>query len=407
MDLELDRVREVASRLNLLSPKAKVITVSGTNGKGSSTAMLSAIYTHAGYLTGWYSSPHIWRYNERVRVNNMPVSDAALIRAFETIENAREEITLTVFEWGTLAALWLFAQAKCNVIILEVGLGGRLDATNILDADVALITAIDIDHPTYLGADRTSIAREKAGIMRAGKPAVVSDVNPPSSLFGHAHSVGVSSLLQLGRDYAGYLVSIEYWVWHDKVSGQLLDLPRPNLQGDFQLMNASGVIAVTQLLQEDLPVSRTQIAVGLTRSNLQGRLQRINKNGNTWLLDIAHNPQAVQSLLDYLKREHRKIHIIFSALEDKDIVRMMQLLNPLVARWWIAPLYAPRAASQLVLETSAQRAGLTHVTWCDSIDIACQSVQDVSRSEEILILACGSFVTVEQVGHWLGVDRVD
>ena len=401
MDFGLDRVRDVANRLGLLSPKSKVVTVAGTNGKGSSTAMLSAIYTQAGYTTGWYSSPHIWRYNERIRINNHPVTDEQLIFAFSTIEQARGEVSITVFEWGVLAALWLFAQANCDVIILEVGLGGRLDAVNIIDADISLITAIDVDHAAYLGNSREVIAPEKAGIMREGRPAIVSDPNPPTSLINTAQRIGVSSLQLLGKDYHYQRASDASWQWSNHVD--TLTLSNPLLQGDFQFNNAAGSVAVVQSLQAVLPVSQTQLSSGLTKTTLSGRLQTVMHEGHAWLLDIAHNPQSIQSLVTYLKTETRPVYLVFSALEDKDIVQMMQMLEPIVSQWWIAPLNAPRAADLSRLKRSAMSAGLTEISWCDNINDACTSAQFSAEEKDVLLLACGSFLTIEQVGCWLGV----
>ncbi len=401
MDFGLDRVKAVADRLQLLSPKARVITVAGTNGKGSSTAMLSAIYTQAGYLTGWYSSPHIWHYHERVRINQKPVSDAQLISAFVAIEQAREDTTLTVFEWGTLAALWLFAQASCEVIVLEVGLGGRLDAVNILDADCALITAIDLDHVQYLGDNREQIGKEKAGIMRTGKPAVVSDPHPPQSLIDYAQQIGVSSLSLQGKDYTHHEKSEELWTWGNQHTQWVL--PKPTLLGEFQLRNAAGVLAVVSQLQPLLPVSLDAQMDGLRDVRLAGRLQRYLKVDKDWLIDIAHNPQSIQALVDYLSSLARSIRLVFSALEDKDITQMMLALKPVVTAWYIAPLHAPRGAGLPQLQSSAEQAGLSSVVWCDDIAMACERAQhgDVAA----LRVACGSFLTIEQVGHWLGVSE--
>lgn len=402
MDFSLERIKAVAWRMELMRPKSKVVTVAGTNGKGSSTAMLSAIYTQAGYKTGWYSSPHIWRYNERIRIDNQPVSDDLLVRAFSAIDLARGYISLTLFEWGVLAALWLFNRAGCEVVILEVGLGGRLDAVNIIDADASLITAIDIDHIAYLGNDRDTIAREKAGIMRQHKPCMVSDPNPPASLLQHAQQKQVSSLLLLGRDYQYQRLSQDTWQWSD--GDTQITLANPILQGDFQFNNAAGVVAVVQALQSELPVSPEQMSLGLTKTTLLGRLQQVMHEGHAWLLDIAHNPQSIRSLVTYLEPEKRPIHLVFSALGDKDIAQMLALLKEVVDAWWIAPLDAPRAASLSQLQSATELAGLAQVTWCDTIADACLSAELSAKQEEVLFVACGSFLTVEQVGRWLGAD---
>ncbi|MDX1335186.1 MAG: Mur ligase family protein, partial [Gammaproteobacteria bacterium] len=267
IELGLDRVSEVARRMGLLQSKAKVVSVAGTNGKGSSLSMLESIYRAAGYQTGLYTSPHIHRYNERIRIKGLEVRDDLLCEAFESVDQARGDISLSYFEFGTLAALQIFSGSHLDILLLEIGLGGRLDAVNIMDADVALITAIDVDHVDWLGGDRETIGREKAGIMRQGHVAVVSDPSPPESISEYADEIGVYCV-QAGRDYQ-YHRHAEGWEW-SLGEAHYSELPAPALQGEFQYQNAAGVLAVVEVLQPDMPVSVQDIKEGLSTAQCPG-----------------------------------------------------------------------------------------------------------------------------------------
>lgn len=398
IDLGLDRVAAVAHKLGLIEEKPFTISVAGTNGKGSSTASLSAIYTQAGYRTGWYSSPHLLRYNERISINNQAVSDQQLIRAFNAIYAVLDGMTLSYFEWGTLAALWLFKSEACDVQILEVGLGGRLDAVNVVDADAALITPIDVDHQAWLGSDREQIALEKAGVFRAKQVAVYSDLLPACSLLRHAQALDVDLRLAQ-RDYQWQSINAQQWQWRS--AGQHITLSNPNLLGQFQFANVAGVVQLIELLQARLPVTQEVMQAGLQQIRLVGRLDYRQLQQTTWLFDVAHNPQSITALTTYLssiKQEVGRIVLVFSALADKDIAAMLVQLKPHVDEWHIAPLGGERAASLTQLQTAVQASGLS-VTYHNSIADACQQVQQLPV--EALRLVSGSFVTVEQGLRWL------
>jgi dihydrofolate synthase/folylpolyglutamate synthase len=395
IDLGLTRVRWVADRLQLLQPSATTIIVAGTNGKGSSTAMLSHIYTLAGYRTGWYSSPHLLNYNERIRINDVPVSDALLIDAFEAIAAVLELTTLSYFEWGTLAALWLFQQQACDVQILEVGLGGRLDATNVIDADAALITAIDLDHADWLGSTREQVAREKAGVLRSNQLAVCSDINPPHTLVEIAGSLSCS-IWYAGKDFVWHQSGEAQWLWQQ--GDKQLRLPALGLQGDFQYQNAAGVVAVVEGLHSRLPVEQSVLAQGLAGARLLGRMDCREKAGIRWCLDVAHNPHSIQALADYWHQQHIKPILLFSALADKDIKAMVTVLSPYVVEWHVAPLHHSRGASVAQLREALASIDMP-VYWYADIPAACDTIASQALLRPVWV--CGSFVTVEQVLRWL------
>lgn len=396
IELGLDRVKRVAQRLQLDRPNALTITVAGTNGKGSSTATLSAIYSAAGYRTGWYASPHLLRYNERVCINGQPVDDVLLVDAFRAIYAALETETLSYFEWGTLAALWLFKQQNCQVQILEVGLGGRLDAVNLVDADAVLITPIDIDHQAWLGSTREQIAQEKAGVLRANQVAVYADPLPVESLRAYAHSLAIDLSL-FGQDFEWHEVNAQQWAFCRH--SDCIVLPKPVLLSDFQCDNAAGVLMLVHRMQSRLPVTLSQIVQGLQSTRLIGRLDYRYNGRARWLFDVAHNPQSVRALSDYLlKLQEPALAVVFSALSDKDIRSMVRTLSPLVAHWFVAPLGVERAASHEQLLSAFSAVSAAQVTWCNSMTAACHAAQE---SNYALRLVCGSFVTVEQGLTWL------
>ncbi len=339
IDLGLERVAGVWRQLGgrLACP---VVTVAGTNGKGSSVAMLEAIWRAAGYRTASFTSPHLHRYNERIQLHGEPLDDAPIIDAFERIDRARGDISLTYFEFGALAALDIFSRADVDVAILETGLGGRLDAVNIIDADIALITAIGIDHVDWLGHDRGQIALEKAGILRQGRAAVCSDPRPPASLLDKASELGVPlSLYQ--RDFSAEIAP-GGWTW--RMSGRLrAGLPMPALRGDYQIQNAAGVLAVVQLLETRLPVDQNAIRDGLGGVALAGRFEVI-PGQPTIILDVAHNVQAVGVLRDTMANYRCKGRVlgVFSALGDKQLAEMLGLMDASIDRWYPAGLDDPR-----------------------------------------------------------------
>ena len=394
IDLGLSRVHEVWRRMHSEDFACPVITVGGTNGKGSCVAILQAIYHEAGYAVGSYTSPHLWRYNERICINGEPVSDDAICEAFARVDTARQDTSLTYFEFGTLAALDIFKQQPLDVIILEVGLGGRLDAVNIIDADVALITSIDIDHAQWLGSDRESIAREKAGILRGKNVGVVVDPDPPASLVAYAQSLG-NRLLRWGKEF-NTRQDEGSWSWHSAASHRV-GLPRPALTGEHQLRNAAGVIMAIETLQPRLPVMQAHLRLGLLSVRLPGRFQ-LEPGDVTHIYDVAHNPAAAQQLASTLKTAHMTgaLHAVFSALADKDIAGIVAPLCTLVKHWYIAPLSAQRGAGLQTIEESV-RSGCPQAQIAPFPDLAqayAAANQQAVPGDTVLVY--GSFYTVAQ-----------
>ncbi|MGM0541002.1 MAG: bifunctional folylpolyglutamate synthase/dihydrofolate synthase [Pseudomonadota bacterium] len=404
IDLGLDRIRLVADAMQLTKPAPLVISVAGTNGKGSSVALLVAILKAAGHQVGAYTSPHIQVFNERIQINGNPVSDALIIEAFIAIDAARADTKLTYFEFSTLAALYLFKRAQLDVAVLEVGLGGRLDAVNIIDADAALITAIDIDHIDWLGSDRAVIATEKAGIMRRGKPAICSDVSPPASLMAYADK----NLVPLSQFKVDFDLQINDQTWsfkwlteqnHVQLIDALDDLPFPALKGDFQLNNAAGVIALLSKLPL-LRINPEAIKLGLQQVTHSGRLQSLELGAQSWLIDVAHNPQSALALANYLQQQTKHSELqylsLFSVLSDKDALPMVQQIAPFVSRWVIADLQIPRATSVEDLRALLNKAGVK-----DSAIVVKKNMEDavayaqMSSAEDVLVW--GSFFTVSQL----------
>jgi dihydrofolate synthase/folylpolyglutamate synthase len=340
--LGLDRVRSVARTMKLAF-NCPVITVAGTNGKGSSCAMLEAILGQAGYRTGLYTSPHLVHFEERCRVRGEMVQGEALLPHFERVQAARGDTSLTYFEFTMLAIFSLLAEAGLDVVILEVGVGGRLDSVNIIDADCALITSIDIDHTELLGADREAIGFEKAGIMRAGKPVVVGDPVPPQSVLDHAAEVG-ADLWRLGVDF-NFSGDKLQWAWAGR-GRRYAGLAYPALRGANQLVNASGVLAALTALRDRLPVTAQAVRNGLGMVELPGRFQIISGQP-TLVLDVAHNPHSVAALAENLDAMgfYPCTHAVFGAMADKDLAAMLQRVGPMVDRWYFTDLPTPRAAS--------------------------------------------------------------
>ena len=393
----LDRVNEVRQRLNL-HPQFPVITVAGTNGKGSTCAMLERIYHEAGYRVACYSSPHLLQYNERVRVACQEASDEALCNAFAAIEAARIEqqhTSLTYFEFGTLAAMWHFMQADIDVAILEVGLGGRLDAVNVFDSSCAIVTSVDLDHMDFLGNNRESIGYEKAGIFRQGIPAICGDTNPPSALVTHAVSIGADFKL-IQRDF-GFKVEGDRWVYQEGPT-DIPDLPMPALTGSFQLSNAACVMAAIQALQTQLPVSVAEIASGLQTVKLAGRFQR-------WLiepqviLDVAHNPHAAIALAQNLRQLpcHGRTRAVFAMLADKDIAGVINALKSEIDVWYLSDIQQPRGAKAQQLGELIQQAmpGCVMQMYADVTLAYSQACLDAGENDRIVVF--GSFFTVADV----------
>jgi dihydrofolate synthase/folylpolyglutamate synthase len=389
----LDRVLEVRRRL-VLDPAFPVITVGGTNGKGSACAMLEAILDLAGYRVGCYSSPHLLRYSERVRIARAEAVDADLVRAFSAVEAARGSVPLTYFEMGTLAAMWLFAERRIEVAVLEVGLGGRLDAVNAFDADCAVVTAVDIDHVDLLGGDRESIGYEKAGIFRAGRPAICGDPDPPARLVRHAAGIG-ARLLRVGVDF-GFTVQNGQWqYWGPR--GKRNALPHPALRGAPQLGNAATAITALESLRERLPVTANDIRSGLLRADIPGRFQVLPGRPSV-ILDVAHNPQAARALARSIAAMSGggRTYAVFSMLKDKDMAGVVAALKAAIAHWFIAGLEVGRGAPVEQLDAVLAAAGIEARTRCADIAEAYAQACDMA-TENDRIVVFGSFYTVASV----------
>ncbi len=393
IDLGLQRAGEVLQAIGLGSPDHTIVTVAGTNGKGSSVAMLESILLAAGYRVGCYTSPHLLHYNERVRLGGEPVADEVLCQSFERIDQARGEISLTYFEFGTLAAFDIFDRAELDVAVLEVGLGGRLDAVNLLDADVALITAIDIDHAAWLGSDRDTIAIEKGGIMRAGHPAVCSDPQPPQSLLELAAQLR-TPLSLLGRDYR-YEDTPEGWQWECDALRRG-SLPLPALHGRAQLQNAAGVLMVLQLLAERLPVSPQHLKQGLISVSLPGRFQVIPGEPLV-ILDVAHNPQSAEILAANLHAMSHagRTHAVVAMLADKDLPSTLQHLKGIVDEWYTAPLNVPRGVEAGVMYQAVSAVAGAGVSSCSSVAGALAAARQQAQPGDRIVIF-GSFYTVAE-----------
>ncbi len=393
IELGLERSREVALRLGLLPAQATTLTVAGTNGKGSSVTLAAGIYQAAGYRVGRYTSPHLLRYNERVAIDGVEVPDAALCRAFAAIEEARREISLTYFEFGTLAALWLFRQAAVEVQVLEVGLGGRLDSVNIVDADCALITNIGLDHTDWLGSDRDSIGYEKAGIMRPGRPAISGETQPPRRLLEHAAMIG-APLRRLGADYDFTRNADGSWNWRGAGS-RYTGLPAPALDGEVQYRNAAGVLAAIEALRDLRPIAEAAVRSALPALSLAGRFQRM---GNT-ILDVAHNVESAAVLADNLRAggAEGKTWLVLGMLSDKPVEGVCGLLAPLVQGAYFGGLPPPRGLSAAELRRRALQGGLDGEP-ADTVAQAYRLARARAGSGDRIVV-CGSFLTVAAVAE--------
>ena len=396
--LGLERVREVSARLSL-SFACPIITVGGTNGKGSTCAMLEAIFSAAGYRVGLYASPHLQRYNERVRIARRFAADDELSSAFDAVENARigrdsaNATPLTYFEFGTLAALWLFAREKLDVLVLEVGLGGRLDAVNLIDADVAVVTSVDLDHMDYLGPTREDIGREKAGIFRRDRPAVCGEREPPTTLLDAANAVG-ARLLRIGRDF-DFVVEGRQWRYRGP-NGDRYGLPVPALRGDVQFGNAAVALTALEALRDRIPIPTGAIRDGLVSVDLPGRFQ-VLPGRPTIVLDVAHNPHAARALAGTLGTMsfYPQTFAVFGMYADKDIRSVIDVMKARVDRWYVAGLPGARGAPTLMLVEKLRAAGVpqTAIHAFDSIASAYRAACDVATDADRIIVF-GSFLTV-------------
>lgn len=420
MDLSLERVQLIAERLNI-KPACPVMTVGGTNGKGSCVAGLESIYRAAGYRVGAFTSPVLFRHNEYARIDGDEVSDAAFCLAYEAVERARGEVTLTAFEYTALAAFLLFQQANLDVWLLEVGLGGRYDAVNVLDADIAVIASIGIDHTAWLGETREQIAFEKSGIFRKNKPVVCGDFNPPATLIQQAEKLNSPFYLQektfsslyttkmtlspscreqaeVRQDFSDFIACRAFsfhqeensWSWNT-VKKTLNNLPLPTLS----LQNMATVLMAIELLQDRLSVSEESIRTGLSNVKLKGRIEQRSLKPSI-IFDVSHNPDAAAFLAKWLK-EHPvagNTRAVFSMLSDKDIAATIESIKAEIDEWFIAELDCKRRAAIYQLTESLQQAGVSAVTVSKNIAEAYQSaLQKTQREDRIIVF--GSFHTVE------------
>lgn len=400
--LGLDRVQEVLARLAARS-EAVVITVGGTNGKGSVCAMLESILGAAGFRVGVYTSPHLVRYTERVCVDGREIDEARMVSAFDTVEQARANVDLTYFEHGTLAAWDIFCRQPLDVIVLEVGLGGRLDAVNAIEPACSIVTSIALDHMDFLGSTREQIGFEKAGIFRSGKPAICGDPQPPASLIAHAARIG-ARLWVSGRDFGfgGDRQQWGFWRYQDvPARGKLLrrgGLAYPALRGANQLLNASAALTALELLRERIPVSMQAVRQGLMMVELRGRFQ-VLPGKPAVVLDVAHNPQAAGVLAENLSNMgfYPETWAVFGAFGDKDVEGIASLLRNRIDHWLLASLPGPRGLSAEALRARLESAGITEGAECFDSPVEAFAAARANAGESDRIVIFGSFVTVGDV----------
>lgn len=390
----LDRVSAVKDAMGL-APAFPVITVGGTNGKGSACAMLEAILSHAGYRVGTYTSPHLLRYNERVRIGRREVDDEALVRALGAVEAARRDVPLTYFEFGTLAAIALFVDAPVDVAVLEVGLGGRLDAVNAFESDCALVMSVDLDHLEYLGDTREKIGLEKAGIFRPGRPAVCADRDPPRSLLEHAARVG-ARLTLIDRDF-GFGAEAHQWrYWGPR--GARHGLPHPALRGDYQLANAAACLAALDALRDRMPVSGNDVRNGLLTAENPGRFQ-VLPGRPAVILDVAHNRAAAAALARNLARMPKtgRTFGVFAMLKDKDVAGVAAEMKGVIDEWLVSGIEAARGSDASHMRVELSRAGVLECvsTYADVASAYAQACDRAVENDRIVVF--GSFYTVAAV----------
>ncbi|MCK5725708.1 MAG: bifunctional tetrahydrofolate synthase/dihydrofolate synthase [Thiotrichaceae bacterium] len=394
IDLGLDRIREVAGRLSLFELPFQLITVAGTNGKGSTIALMEAMLASTEYSVGIYTSPHLYRYNERVCIDEIEVSDAMLCDAFSAIDEARQNISLSYFEFSTLAAVWLFQQKSVDIGILEVGLGGRLDAVNCWDADIAVITSIGIDHVDWLGDNRESIAREKAGIFRKDKIAVSGDPEPPKAIALLAEKVG-AVLLQVGRDFDWQCAEANWQLkWNDLL---WQELPFPALVGEHQVNNAATAIITLQHLQKVI-IDKVMIEKALKRVSLSARMEFLQTKPDI-ILDVAHNPHAVEKLALWLEKNpiQGKTYALFTMLEDKDIATVVSHMAVYIDHWYVVGLAEPRGLSgeNLVSRMTEKRVNKLDLSLYETVEMAWNTCKTKLGSHDRFVVF-GSFGLISQ-----------
>ena len=391
----LERVLAVGQRLDVLQPAKTVISIAGTNGKGSTAALIETCLLNAGHQVAVYSSPHLLRYNERLRLHGSEVEDQSLCRAFTAVAQAQGDTALTYFEFGTLAVLWLIKQSQVEVAILEVGLGGRLDAVNVVDADCAVITSIGLDHMDWLGNDRESIGYEKAGIMRVNRPAICNDAQAPETIISHAESIG-AELISRGRDFT-YATNDDNWVWQGLGEAHE-DLPFPALPGQIYIQNAAGALAALVRLRDRLNWQADDFKKALDKWFVPGRAQCLTVNDRQIWLDVAHNREAAEGLANALKSNpvQGKTIAVFAALNDKPIAQIMAAMDDIVAHWHLADLSElGRGLKKKELVEFAHACGLQWQAH-NNVRQAWDSAMAQSQPGDRLVVL-GSFHTVQAV----------
>lgn len=408
MDLGLERMRTMIERMGI-EFDCPIFTVAGTNGKGSTCAMLESILRHAGHRVGLHTSPHLIRFNERCVIDGREVDDDTIMDAMLEVQKARGDMTLSYFEFTGLSILRVFQKANLDAVILEIGLGGRLDAMNAIDADCAIVCSIDIDHAAYLGSTREEVGLEKAGIYRHYKPAICTDPNPPKSLMEKAH-VMFAPLYVYGRDFRTYRHHGQFdfeFQSHDP-SGEMVDwrnLPMPAASGVKQLQNAAGALAALATMDERLKVTRSAVVDGLENVHISARYELVKKedeNGASVTLDVGHNPEAARSLVENLDQDAvrgQEVWAVFGMLRDKDMKQVSKILSRHIDRWFISPLPGVRGASADELKQAMLAGGIDEakIASFDSVDTALRQALEDSRGREpgaVRIVAFGSFVTV-------------
>ncbi|HEY3518338.1 MAG TPA: cyanophycin synthetase [Gammaproteobacteria bacterium] len=392
IDLRLDRFVAVLDTLGLRKPPYKVITVAGTNGKGSCVAMLESIYWHAGYDVGTFTSPHLMRFNERIRFNGADAADADLVEVFEEAAAALGPVTLSYFEASLVAALGFFLRRDPDVVIFEVGMGGRLDATNALDTDCALIVSIDLDHREWLGETREAIGREKAGIVRAGKPVVIGDRAVPASVLEHAAAAHAVPYL-IGRDFD---FRRDGAVWRrSRDSDAAAPFPLPPFGGAEQFANAASCAAVVAALAADLPVGDAALSKGIANAYLRGRLERHDVDGVEWVFDVGHNPAAAAGLEAALRRlpARKRTWIVFAAMRDKDLKGVVEPFAASADGWFVAQASTDRGATGDELATLLESLGAGHVHVAADVAAACAAARAATAPADRVVVY-GSFHTV-------------
>ena len=399
IELGLERVRRVAEHMQLLQSPPRTIIVGGTNGKGSTTTLLALIYREAGYRVGAYTSPHLFRYNERIAIDGQHATDAMLCRAFAAVELARAGQVLTYFEFGTLAALWLFREAEVQVQVLEVGLGGRLDAVNVLSADAAIVTNIGLDHLDWLGPDRDAIGFEKAGIFRAGHPAIIADPMPPDGLLDAARAIGADVQRFDQQDFQ-LILQAEGWHWRSRQQGDSPQLPYPALHGAHQLHNAAGALAVVQSMQAQLPLPWSAVQRALPLLCLPGRMERRRR----FLLDVAHNAEAAVALAELMRSQFPQQRAIWVAglLADKPVETIATALAEVVSQAITCDLPGSRGLSADALATRLATTGMAARAAGTPAAALAMAIEQSAADQPILI--SGSFLTVAAIAPLIAND---